>query len=68
MISAGSFGMGCINNGFSDMNKSQMGQDQQRKDMTDDHQGKALKEGFSEIRWAQMSAASKGRLTPKGTQ
>jgi len=28
MISAGSFGMGCIKNGFSDMNKSQMGQDQ----------------------------------------
>jgi len=33
----------------------------------DDHQGKALKEGCHERRWAQMSASSKGRLTPKGT-
>jgi len=31
----------------------------------DDHQGKALEEGYCERRWAQMSASSEGKTNTK---
>ena len=37
-----------VKNGFSSPTKEQVGQDQQGKDVTNDHQGKALKEGCPE--------------------
>jgi len=42
-----------VKNGFSDLTKEQIGWDQCRKDITNDHQGKALKEGCHEREWAQ---------------
>jgi len=38
----------CVKNGFSDPTKEQIGQDQCRKDITNDHQEKAPKEGCHE--------------------
>ena len=39
-------------NRFSDLNKEQIGWDQFRKNSTNDHQEKALKEGCHEREWA----------------
>ena len=46
-----------VKNGFSDLTKVQKGRDRQRKDVEDDRQGKALKEGCRERRWAQTSVS-----------
>ena len=48
-----------VKNGFSDPPK---GRDRQRKDIEDDHQGKALKEGCHERRWAQTSVSSREKI------
>ena len=54
-----------VKNGFSDMTKEQVGQYLQRKYITNDHQGKALKEGCHERRWARMSASSRETNTKR---
>src|SRR5882724_3576344 len=46
-----------VKNGFSDLTKEQIGQDQSRKDITNDHQGRALKEGCCEREWAWESVS-----------
>jgi len=45
--------------------KEQVGQDQQRKDIMNDHQGEALKEGCCEREWAQMSVSSRDKTNTK---
>jgi len=47
----------CVKNGFSDTTKEKIGWDQCRKDITNDHQGKALKEGYHEREWAQTGVS-----------
>src|SRR5882724_6879827 len=51
-----------VKNGFSDPNKVQKGQDRQKKDVKGDRQGKALKEGCHERRWAQMGVSSREEI------
>jgi len=51
-----------VKNGFSDPTKVQKGQDRQRKDVEGDRQGKALKEGCCERRWARMSVSSREEI------
>ena len=47
-----------VKNMFSDLTKEQEGQDQQGKDVINDHQGKALREGCHEREWAWTSVSS----------
>src|SRR5882724_288600 len=51
-----------VKNGFSDPTKVQKGWDRQRKDIEDDRQGKALKEGCHERRWAWMGVSSREEI------
>src|SRR5882724_8633713 len=51
-----------VKNGFSDPTKVQKGRDRQRKDVEGDHQGKALKEGCRERRWARMGVSSREEI------
>ena len=51
-----------VKNGFSDPTKVQKGRDQQRKDVEGDRQGKALKEGCRERRWARMGVSSREEI------
>src|SRR5882724_11590036 len=51
-----------VKNGFSDPNKVQKGRDRQRKGIEGDHQGKALKEGCRERRWARMGVSSREEI------
>src|SRR5882724_4481073 len=48
-----------VKNGFSNPTKEQEGQDQQRKDVTNDRQGKALREGCHERKMAWTSVSSR---------
>src|SRR5882724_6715175 len=49
-----------VKNRFSNPTKEQGGQDRQGKDITNDHQGKALREGCCKKReWARMSVTSR---------
>ena len=54
-----------VKNRFSDLTKEQVGQDQQGKDVMNDHQGKALKEGCHEREWAQTSVSSREKNNTK---
>jgi len=54
-----------VKNGFSDPNKEQVCQDWQRKDITNDHQAKALKEGCCEREWAWTSVSSREKTSTK---
>jgi len=56
---------GGVKNGFSDLNKEQEGRDWQGKDVTNDCQGKALREGCHEREWAQMSVSSREKNSTK---
>jgi len=49
-----------VKNRFYDLTKVQIGQDQDqlRKDITNDHEGKALKEGCHEREWARTGVSS----------
>jgi len=51
---------------FSDPTKQQVGRDQQAKDIMNDHQGKALKEGCHERESAWMSVPSREKNNTKG--
>src|SRR5882724_13358719 len=51
-----------VKNGFSNLTKVQKGRDRQRKDVEGDHQGKALKEGCRERRWARMGVSSREEI------
>src|SRR5882724_2648937 len=48
-----------VKNGFSDLTKEQEGQDWQGKDITNDRQGKALREGCRERKEARASVSSR---------
>ena len=48
-----------VKNGFSDLTKEQEGQDWQGKDITNDRQGKALREGCHERKEARASVSSR---------
>ena len=52
---------GIVKNGFSDLTKEKEGQDRQGKDITNDHQGRALREGCHERKeaWASVSSREK---------
>ena len=50
--------MGDVKNGFSNPTKEQIGWDQCRKDITNDHWEKALKEGCCEREQAQTDVSS----------
>ena len=54
-----------VKNGFSDLTKEQIGLDRCRKDVTNDHQEKALKEGCCEREWVCLQQR---RLAPTKTQ
>jgi len=45
--------------------REQIGRDRQRKDVMNDHQGKALKEGCCEREWAQTSVSSREKTNTK---
>ena len=49
----------------SNLTKEQVGRDQQGKDVMNDHQGKALKEGCCEREWAWMSVSSREKNNTK---
>src|SRR5882724_11761390 len=51
-----------VKNGFSDPTKVQKGRDRQRKDVEGDRQGKALKEGCHERRWARTGVSSREEI------
>jgi len=51
--------------GFSDLTKEQEGQDQQGKDVTNECQGKALREGCREREWARVSVSSREKNSTK---
>src|SRR5882724_3367188 len=51
-----------VKNRFSDPTKVQKGRDRQRKDIEGDHQGKALKEGCCERRWARTGVSSREEI------
>ena len=57
--------MGIVKNGFSILTRGQAGQDWQVKDITNDRQGKALREGCHEREWAQMSVSSRKKNNTK---
>src|SRR5882724_2603539 len=57
-----STGLEVVKNGFSDLTKVQKGRDRQRKDIEDDCQGKALKEGCRERRWAWTGDSSREEI------
>ena len=57
--------MSCVKNGFSDPTKEQIGWDQHRKYITNDHQEKALKEGCHEREKAQMDVSSTWKTNTK---
>jgi len=48
-----------VKNRFSDLTKEQEGRDWQGKDVTNDHQGKALREGCHERKEAQAGVSSR---------
>ena len=54
-----------VKNGFSDLNKEKVGRYQQGKDIMNDHQGKALKEGCREREWAWTSVSSREKNNTK---
>ena len=54
-----------VKNGFSNPTKEQEGQDQQGKDITNDGQAKALREGCHEREWAWMSVSSREKNKTK---
>src|SRR5882724_12446348 len=54
-----------VKNGFSNLTKEQVGQDQQGKDIMNDHQAKAPREGCHEREWAQMSVSSREKNNTK---
>ena len=54
-----------VKNRFSNLTKEQIGWDQQRKDIMNDHQRKALKEGSCEREWAQTSVSSREKTNTK---
>jgi len=51
--------MHVVKNGFSDLTKEQEDQDRQGKDITNDRQGKALREGCHERKKAWTSVSSR---------
>src|SRR5882724_3500514 len=51
-----------VKNGFSNPTKVQKGRDRQRKDVEGDCQGKALKEGCHERRWAWTDVSSREEI------
>src|SRR5882724_6867169 len=51
-----------VKNRFSDPTKVQKGWDRQRKDVEGDRQGKALKGGCRERRWAQTGVSSREEI------
>jgi len=54
-----------VKNRFSDLTKEKIGQDQQRKVVTNDCQGRALEEGCHEREWAQTSVPSREKTNTK---
>ena len=54
-----------VKNGFSNPTKEQENQDQQGKDVMNDHQGKALREGCREREWARASVSSREKNSTK---
>src|SRR5882724_13143917 len=54
-----------VKNGFSDLTKEKIGRNQQGKDIMNDYQEKAFKEGCHEREWAQMSASSREKNNTK---
>ena len=48
-----------VKNGFSDLTKEQEGRDWQGKDVMNEHQGKALREGCHEIKEAWVGVSVK---------
>src|SRR5882724_1673413 len=54
-----------VKNGFFDPTKEQEGRDHQGKDLKNDHQGKALREGCREREWARMSVSSREKNDTK---
>jgi len=55
-----------VKNGFSDPTKEKRSRSA-RKDVMNDHQGKALREGCHEREWAQISVSSREKNNTKGT-
>jgi len=54
-----------VKHGFYNLTKEQVGRDWQGKDIMNDHQGKALREGCHEREWARMSVSSRKKNNTK---